>query len=693
MSRLISPHWLRVLIWPCVVALGTGSTALLAWSRNEPVSALWIVVAAVCVFAVAWRFHSAWLVARVLTVDEMRATPAVVHEDGRDYVQTNRWIVFGHHFAAIAGPGPLVGPVLAAQFGYLPGMLWILIGATLGGAVHDSIILFCSVRRRGKSLAQMVREEVGPFAGILALVSIIAIMVILLAVLALVVVKALAESPWGLFTIAATMPIAVLMGLGMRYWAPGRLGLVSLCGFFGLLCAVAGGQWLHGTPLAGWLTLQGTTLAWWIMGYGFVASVLPVWLLLAPRDYLSTFMKLGTVAMLGLAIVILAPMLRMPAVTRFIDGSGPVFAGPLFPFCFITIACAAVSGFHSIVASGTTPKMLARESDIRFVAYGGMITEMVVGIMALIAAATLEPGQYFAINMKGDVATVTQQVTALGFPVTADQMQDLATSVGEITMVGRTGGAPTFAVGMAHMFAGVIGSKAALALWYHFAIMFEALFILTTIDAGTRVGRFLIQDLLGYFWRPLGETRSTAGNWIGSAVFVTAWGWFLYQGVVDPLGGVNSLWPIFGVANQLLAVIALALGTTVLIKMGRKRYLWVPLLPLAWLLAVTMTAGWMKIFSADPRLGFLSQAAVLEGKIAGGGASAQLAEWHRLVFSNRVDAVVTGTFLVLVALVVLSSVRTWVALLAGRRAADLREEPYVLLSTAAGAVSAGARGP
>jgi carbon starvation protein len=693
MSRLISPHWLRVLIWPCVVALGTGSIALLAWSRNEPVSALWIVVAAVCVFAVAWRFHSAWLVARVLTVDEMRATPAVVHEDGRDYVQTNRWIVFGHHFAAIAGPGPLVGPVLAAQFGYLPGMLWILIGATLGGAVHDSIILFCSIRRRGKSLGQMVREEVGPFAGFLALVSIIAIMVILLAVLALVVVKALAESPWGLFTIAATMPIAVLMGLGMRYWAPGRLGLVSLCGFFGLLFAVAGGQWLHGTPLAGWLTLQGTTLAWWIMGYGFLASVLPVWLLLAPRDYLSTFMKLGTVAMLGLAIVILAPMLRMPAVTRFIDGSGPVFAGPVFPFCFITIACAAVSGFHSIVASGTTPKMLARESDIRFVAYGGMITEMIVGIMALIAAATLEPGQYFAINMKGDIATVTQQVTALGFPVTADQMRDLAASVGEITMVGRTGGAPTFAVGMAHMFAGVIGSKAALALWYHFAIMFEALFILTTIDAGTRVGRFLIQDLLGYIWRPLGETRSTAGNWIGSAAFVTAWGWFLYQGVVDPLGGVNSLWPIFGVANQLLAVIALALGTTVLIKMGRKRYLWVPLLPLAWLLAVTMTAGWMKIFSADPRLGFLSQAAVLEGKIAGGGASAQLAEWHRLVFSNRVDAVVTGTFLVLVALVVLSSVRTWVALLAGRRAADLREEPYVLLSTAAGAVSAGARGP
>ena len=706
MSRLKFPRWSRILIWSSVVALGTGSIVFLALARNEPVSALWIVVAAACVFAVAWRFHSAWLVARVLTIDEMRATPAVVHEDGQDYVKTNRWIVFGHHFAAIAGPGPLVGPVLATQFGYLPGMLWILIGATLGGAVHDTIILFCSIRRRGKSLGQMVREEVGPFAGFLAFMSIIAIMIILLAVLALVVVKALAESPWGLFTIAATMPIAVLMGLGLRYWTPGRVGLVSAFGVAGLLLAVAGGRWLHGTPLAGWLTLQETTLAWWIMGYGFVASVLPVWLLLAPRDYLSTFMKLGTVAMLGMAIVILAPMLRMPAVTRFIDGSGPVFAGPVFPFCFITIACAAVSGFHSLVASGTTPKLLARESDIRFVAYGGMISEMMVGIMALIAASTLNPGQYFAINIKaaetvvarrvaalGAPATpdqrreiaasvVTQQVTALGFPATADEMKSLATSVGELTMVGRTGGAPTFAVGMAQMFRGVFGGRIALDLWYHFAIMFEALFILTTIDAGTRVGRFLIQDLLGYVWRPLSETRSIFGNWISSAAFVAAWGWFLYQGVVDPLGGVNSLWPIFGVANQLLAVVALSLGTTVLLKMGRKRYLWVPLLPLAWPLAVTMTAGWMKIFSADPRVGFLSQVAVLQGRIAGGGTSAQLAEWSRLVFSNRVDAIVTGTFLVLVALVVLSAVRTWIGFLAGRRASDLCEEPYVPLPAA-----------
>ena len=682
MRGITFPCWSRVLLWALVVVLGTGSIAVLAFSRNEPVSALWLVVAAGCVFAVAWRFHSAWLMAKVLTVDELRATPAVVHEDGRDYVQTNRWIVFGHHFAAIAGPGPLVGPVLAAQFGYLPGMLWILIGATLGGAVHDSIILFCSIRRRGKSLGQMVREEVGPFAGFLALISIIAIMIILLAVLALVVVKALAESPWGLFTITATMPIAILMGLGMRYWTPGRVGWVSVFGFVGLLLAVAGGQWVHGTPLAGWLTLKGTTLAWWIMGYGFVASVLPVWLLLAPRDYLSTFMKLGTVALLGVAIVLLAPMLRMPALTRFIDGSGPVFAGPVFPFCFITIACAAVSGFHSIVASGTTPKLLARESDIRFVGYGGMITEMVVGIMALIAAAALEPGQYFAINMKGDIAAVTQQITALGFPVTTGQMRELADSVGEITMVGRPGGAPTFAVGMAHMFAGVLGGRATLALWYHFAIMFEALFILTTIDAGTRVGRFLVQDLLGYAWRPLGETRSTTGNWIASAAFVGAWGWFLYQGVVDPLGGINSLWPIFGVANQLLAVIALALGTTVLIKMGRTRYLWVPLLPLVWLLTVTMTAGWMKIFSVDPRLGFLSAAQDFEWRIAAGGSAAQLAEWRSLAFSNRVDAIVTGTFLVLVSLVVLASARGWVQLLAGRRAVDLHEEPYVPLKAA-----------
>ena len=668
----------RLLGWSAVVALGTGSIAMLAWSHDEPVSALWMVVAALCVFAVSYRFHSAWLTAKVLTLDELRATPAVVNEDGRDFVKTNRWVVFGHHFAAIAGPGPLVGPVLAAQFGYLPGMLWILIGATLGGAVHDSVILFCSVRRRGKSLGRMVREEVGPFAGAIALVSIVAIMIILLAVLALVVVKALAESPWGLFTIAATMPIAVLMGLGMK--AVGHRGrgllLVSAGGVLALLAAVWGGQFLPGTPLDGLLTLRGTTLAWWLMGYGLLASILPVWLLLAPRDYLSTFMKIGTVAALAVAVVVLAPALKMPALTRFIDGSGPVFAGPVFPFCFITIACAAISGFHSLISSGTTPKLLARESDIRLVGYGAMVTEMIVGIMALIAACAMEPGQYFAINMAGTAEAVTTRITALGFAVTPAQMADLAASVGEKTMIGRTGGAPTFAVGMAHMFAGVAGSKPALALWYHFAIMFEALFILTTIDAGTRVGRFLVQDLLGTVWKPLGDTRSAGAGTLATVLFVAAWGWFLYQGVVDPLGGINSLWPIFGIANQLLAVIALALGTTVLIKMGRGRYLWVTLLPLGWLLSVTMTAGVMKIFGAAP-LGFLPIARGLETRIAAGGSAAELAAWQAQLLNNRIDAAVTGMFLVLVLIVLLANARVWWQLLAGKRRADPQEDPYV----------------
>ena len=689
--------WIRVAGWSAVSLLGAVSVATLAWSRGETVSALWMVVAAACVFAVAYRFHSAWLMAHVLTLDELRATPAVVHEDGRDFVKTNRWVVFGHHFAAIAGPGPLVGPVLAAQFGFLPGMLWILIGATLGGAVHDSVIMFGSVRRRGKSLGQMVTEEVGSFAGILALVSIISIMVILLAVLGLVVVKALAESPWGLFTIAATMPIAVMMGLGMRNAGHGssKLGWITAFGVVALLAAVYGGKFIAGSGWEAAFTLKGTTLAWWIMGYGLLASILPVWLLLAPRDYLSTFMKIGTIAALAVAIVILAPHLKMPAVTKFIDGTGPVFAGPVFPFCFITIACAAVSGFHSLISSGTTPKLITRESDIRVIGYGAMITEMCVGIMALIAACTMDPGQYFAINMGGPAAEATARVTALGFPVTSADMAALAASVGEKTMIGRTGGAPTFAIGMAYMFAGVVGSpsarlgamspsngKAALALWYHFAIMFEALFILTTLDAGTRVGRYLVQDLLGFVWRPLANTQSVANNTFATALFVGAWGWFLYQGVVDPLGGINSLWPIFGIANQLLAVLALALGTTVLIKMGRARYLWATLLPLAWLLAVTMTAGYMKIFSADPRLGFLTAAADLERKLAadGGTPAAQISAWQHQLFNCHVNAAVTGTFLVLVALVVLTCARVWWQLLAGKRAAELHEEPYVAVA-------------
>ncbi|MDB6115662.1 MAG: cstA [Lacunisphaera sp.] len=674
------PFWLRAVIWTSVVALGVFAFVTLAWSRGEPVSALWMVVAAVCVFAVSYRFHSAWLMAKVLTLDELRATPANVHEDGKDFVKTNKWVVFGHHFAAIAGPGPLVGPVLAAQFGFLPGMLWILVGATLGGAVHDSVIMFCSVRRGGKSLGQMVRDEVGPFAGFIALVSIIAIMILLLAVLALVVVNALAESPWGLFTIAATVPIALGMGLMMRGGhGTSRLGWISAFGVVALLLAVWGGKFLPGTALESWLTLSRPALAWWLMGYGVVAAVLPVWLLLAPRDYLSTFMKIGTVALLGIAIVWLAPVLQMPALTQFIHGNGPILPGPVFPFCFITIACAAISGFHSLISSGTTPKLLERESHIRAVGYGAMVTEMCVGIMALIAACAMQPGEYFAVNVAGAPATVTASITALGFPVTETQMAGLAASVGEKTMIGRAGGAPTFALGMAQMFAGVLGGRGATALWYHFAIMFEALFILTTIDAGTRVGRFLMQDLLSYLWKPLGNTRSAAGNFAATLLFVAAWGWFLYQGVVDPLGGIRSLWPIFGVANQLLAVIALALGTTVIIKMGRARYAWVTLLPLAWLLAVTLTAGVMLIFSADPRLGFLAQAASLAQKMPA-AAPAEAVMLGRQIFNAQVNAGVTAVFLAFVLLVVLACARGWVQLLWGKRPADLHEEPYVALA-------------
>ncbi len=675
---------LRILGWSLVALLGAVSVAILAWSRGEQVNALWMVVAALCTFAISYRFHSAWLMAKVLTLDDLRATPAEVRGDGRDFVKTNKWVVFGHHFAAIAGPGPLVGPVLAAQFGFLPGMLWMLIGATLGGAVHDSVILFCSTRRNGKSLGQMVREEVGPFAGLVALVSIVAIMVILLAVLALVVARALGESPWGLFTIAATMPIAIVMGLAMKGAGHNHraLGWISAFGVIALLVAVWAGKFVPGSALEGPLTLQVKTVAWWLMGYGFLASVLPVWLLLAPRDYLSTFMKIGTVAVLGLAVIALAPTLKMPALTKFIDGTGPVFAGPVFPFCFITIACAAISGFHSLISSGTTPKLLARESDIRVVGYGAMVTEMCVGIMALIAACAMEPGQYFAINMAGAPEAVTAKITQLGYPVTPADMSALADSVGEKTMVGRVGGAPTFAVGMAHMLAGVLGSKTALKLWYHFAIMFEALFILTTIDAGTRVGRFLVQDLLGFVWKPLADTRSAGGGMLATALFVGAWGWFLYQGAVDPLGGINSLWPIFGIANQLLAVLALALGTTVLIKMGRAKYAWVTVVPLAWLFSVTMTAGLMKLFSPAP-LGFLALAENWQAKIAAGGTEAEMKAWQAQLLNNRVDAAVTAVFLVLVTVVVLANARIWWQLLVSKRAPELREAPYVTTTDAA----------
>jgi carbon starvation protein len=674
------PSPLAAVFWALVAILGAGSLAVLALSRGETVSALWVVLAAVCVFMIAWRFHSSWLAARVLALDEMRATPAVVREDGRDFVPTNRWVVFGHHFAAIAGPGPLVGPVLAAQFGFMPGLLWMLIGATLGGAVHDCLILFCSLRRGGRSLGQMMRDEVGPFAGLVTLCGTAAILVILIAVLGLVVVKALAESPWGLSTILASMPIAIIMGVAMHK-TRGRVGLVSLFGVIALLLSVFAGQWLPGTALEHWLTLDGRTLAIGIGLYALIASSLPVWLLLAPRDYLSCYLKIGTVALLGIAIVILAPRLQMPAVTRFVSGNGPVVAGPVFPFCFITIACAAISGFHALIASGTTPKLLARERDIRVVGYGAMIVEMLVGVMALIAACVMQPGEYFAINIKGAPADVAAQVTALGFPVTPAHMAALAASVGEHTMIGRTGGAPTFALGMAHMFGGIFHGHAAMSLWYHFAIMFEAMFILTTIDAGTRVGRFMFQDILGYFWKPLARPDWLPANGFAGLLFVCAWGWFLWQGVVDPLGGINSLWPIFGIANQLLGVIALALGATILIKMGRRQYLWVPCLPLAWLMAVTMTAGWMKIFSPDPHLGFISAANDFQAKIARGGAAAQLATWHSQMINSWIDAGVTGFFVVMVLLIVGACGHVWwLSLVKQADIGRLGEEPYVALS-------------
>jgi len=660
--------------WALVALLLLVSIATISFVRNEPVNALWLVVAAGCAFALAYRFHATWLLAEVLTLDDERRTAAVRHADGKDFVPSNRWVVFGHHFAAIAGPGPLVGPVLAAQFGYLPGTLWMLIGATLGGAVHDCIILFASSRRRGKSLGQMVADEVGPFAGIITLIGIVAIMVIILAVLGLVVVRALAESPWGLFTILASMPIALLMGVAMR---SGKISLViiSVFGVAALLFSVVAGQWIKGSPLEPWLTLDGRTLAIGIMIYGLLASVLPVWLLLAPRDYLSTFLKIGAVALLGVAIVVLAPPLQMPALTKFIDGTGPVFAGKVFPFAFITIACAAVSGFHSIIASGTTPKLLASERDIRVVGYGAMITEMLVGILALIAACSMSPGEYFAINMKGTPAEVVATITAQGFPVTEVQMNALAASVGETTMFGRTGGAPTFAVGMAKMFSGVFRSPSATALWYHFAIMFEALFILTTIDAGTRVGRFLVQDLGGLLWKPFARTDSVVAGWTASILFVSAWGYFLYSGVIDPLGGINSLWPIFGVANQLLAVIALSLGTTLLLKMRKERYLWVTLLPLSWLLAVTLTAGWQKIFAADIRLGFLSAATHFQQLANQGGTPSQLAALRHQIFNNHLNAAITALFLLLTILIVLCCGRVWLKLMTGYHALyPLREE-------------------
>ena len=676
---------LRFLLWFGIAALGAGAVGFSAFHNGETINALWLVVAGLCTFAISYRFYSKWLMAKVLVLDDFRAPPSVTQNDGKDFVPTNRWVVFGHHFAAIAGPGPLVGPVLAVQFGYLPGMLWLLVGATLGGGVHDSIVMFGSVRRGGRSLGQMLKEEVNSVVGLVAMISILAIMTILLAVLGLVVVKALAESPWGLFTIVMTIPLAIIMGV-----AHTKMGIsvkaVTLFGVIGLLASVWGGSHLADMGVEKWFDRSGEWLAIAIILYGFAASVLPVWLLLAPRDYLSTFMKIGTVAVLAVAIVFVAPELKMPKLTTFIDGTGLVFAGKVFPFVFITIACGAVSGFHALISSGTTPKLLDREGGIRSIAYGAMVTEMLVALMALIAACALEPGQYFAINAGMNKtmppAQVVEAVTAAGFPVTVADMDKLATDIGEKTMFGRAGGAPTFAVGMAHMFSKAFGEQW-MAFWYHFAIMFEALFILTTIDAGTRVGRFILQDFLGGLWRPLGDTHNFYSNVFTSALFVLAWGYFLYMGVIDPTGGINTLWPLFGIANQLLAVVAFCLGTTLLIKMGKTRYLAVTAIPLVFLISVTFTAGITKIFAKDPTMGFLAGAKAYAAKIAAGGTEAEIAVWHKVLHMNQVDAVVAGFFLVCVTVIVIGCAHEWVRLLTGRKEIVLHENPYVHLDKAA----------
>jgi carbon starvation protein len=639
---------------------------------------MWLVVAAVCSYALGYRFYSKFIAAKVLALDAMRATPAERLENGRDFVRTNKWVVFGHHFAAIAGPGPLVGPVLAAQFGYLPGTLWILVGAVFGGCVQDFVILLFSVRRDGKSLTEMAKDEIGRVGGFVAYVAVISIIVILLGVCALIVVNALKGSPWGTFTIAMTIPIALLMGVYLRRIRPGKVLESSALGFVLVLLAIWGGQWASQTPSVGkYFTLTAPTLAIFIIIYGFAASAVPVWLLLAPRDYLSTFVKLGTITMLALGIVALRPTLHMPSLTRFIDGTGPVFAGNVFPFAFVTIACGAISGFHSLISSGTTPKLISRETETRMVGYGAMAAESTVAIMATIAACVLQPGVYFAINspagivgQSADAATAT--ISNWGFPVTAADMHSLAQAVGEQTLFNRTGGAPAFAVGMAHIFSHSIGGQALMAIWYHFAIMFEALFILTVLDAGTRVGRFMVQDALGHVWKPLGRTSWYPSILANSALIVAAWGYFLWQGVKDPLGGINSLWPLFGISNQLLATVALCLATTIIIKMGRPRYAPVTLVPLTWLVAVTFTASYHKIWDPDPRIGFLAHARQLTT-----GATASAPATARLIFNDRLDAAVTGVLILMITTVLVDSLLEWSRVLRGEKAAQVREAPFV----------------
>jgi carbon starvation protein len=678
------------LVWTAVALFGAFAFGTIALAHGERVSALWIVIAAVCVYLIAYRFYSRFIANKVLQLDGDRITPAVRHNDGLDYVPTNRFVLFGHHFAAIAGAGPLVGPVLAAQMGYMPGMLWILAGVVFAGAVQDFIVLFISSRRDGRSLGDLVKMELGTVPGVIALFGAFLIMVIILAVLALIVVKALTNSPWGTFTVAATIPIALFMGVYTRFIRPGRIGEVSIIGFVLLMASIVFGQQVHDSPaLAAWFTFSGTQLTWILIGYGFVASVLPVWLLLAPRDYLSTFLKIGTIVGLAIGILIVAPELKMPAFTKFVDGTGPVWSGSLFPFLFITIACGAVSGFHSLISSGTTPKLLDNERNARFIGYGAMLMESFVAIMALVAASVIEPGIYFAMNAPAAVLgttpeAVAQTVTQWGFMLTPDMLTETAKAVGETTIVARAGGAPTLAVGMAHILHQVIGGEAMMAFWYHFAILFEALFILTAVDAGTRAGRFMLQDLLGTFHPALKRTESLPANLIATALCVAAWSYFLYQGVVDPLGGINTLWPLFGISNQMLAGIALVLGTVVLFKMKRERYAWVTLVPTVWLLVCTLTAGWQKVFDANPKIGFLAHAAKLsaaadEGKIVAPAKS--LAQMQRVIVNDYIDAALAGLFiLVVVSIATYGARAVWRARRANHPTA--RETPFEAMPAA-----------
>nr|WP_298723043.1 carbon starvation CstA family protein [uncultured Steroidobacter sp.] len=662
---------MKKLGWLLVAVVGAFAIGGLAIHRGETINAMWLIVAAACVYAIGYRLYSAWVAASVLALDPSRVTPAVRLNDGRDYVPTNKWVVFGHHFAAIAGPGPLIGPTLAAQFGYLPGTIWILVGAVLGGCVQDMTVLFLSTRRNGRSLGQMAKDELGPVGGYAAMIGTLVIMVILIAVLGLVVVNAMRHSPWGTSTVFATIPIALLVGIYMKDIRPGRVLEASIIGVVLLLLAVGGGGWVDSHPtIRQFFDLDALTLAWFVIGYGFIAAVLPVWLLLAPRDYLSTFLKLGTVTLLAISVIVMRPDIHMPAVTQFIDGSGPIFGGALFPFVFITIACGAISGFHALVSSGTTPKLITNEGDVRLIGYGSMMLESAVAIMAMIAATLLEPGVFFAINSGPGAVGATPEaavatITSWGFPVTVDQMAFLAKEMGESTLFARTGGAPSLAVGMASIFASTFGQNM-LALWYHFAIMFEAVFILTTLDAGTRVGRFMLQDALGHFWPKLGQTSWYPSILLSSALIVAGWGYFLYIGVIDPNGGINILWPLFGISNQLLAGIALCICTGILVKQGKLRFAWVTGLPLAWLTIVTTVATWQKVVSDDVRIGFLAAADDIASKLAAGTLSPeQAAVAPQLIFNQRLDAVLAIVLTLILWIVIIDTARVCMRVVQG----------------------------